>query len=404
MSISDPSTDDGTGGPFPHTVSGQLSDVRSSVHDPGADLLLPAKLSLDDWLNGVSREVLLVKVVEQALELVSHGRAANSELVAAARQKGPRDVAELERALGAAREVRPGHPPARTGSGDSTEVHAPRTLDRFREVADSVKLFEKIRKDWLDAPVDDEINLGAAGFKIRDQGRNASCVGHAVADLVERQRRAYFDPPSARFLWQAAKEMDADARPTTMIAGAGTSLRAGLDVVRRFGYATESELPTSNNELFQGSLVDFYETIGRRRASRIVNLGAGSKAWLAWLHQGRPIVAALRVGDNFLRTGNDMIIKPDPVDEDSFSHAVLLMGYRFVDGRGGTVRTLLENLREESRTTDEDVPVEYLVRNSAGRGWGDQGYAWMPQTALCAQAHEGYGLLWEKDEEILLPR
>jgi hypothetical protein len=89
-------------------------------------------------------------------------------------------------------------------------------------------------------------------------------------------------------------------------------------------------------------------------------------------------------------------------------HAVLIMGYRFTnrkdapssngdhdrDGGIASARTVGDMLKA---TRGEQLPVEYLVRNSAGKDWGANGYAWISQATLTAQAQEAFGLLW-KDE------
>ena len=43
-------------------------------------------------------------------------------------------------------------------------------------------------------------------------------------------------------------------------------------------------------------------------------------------------------------------------------------------------------------------PVEFLVRNSFGEGWGQGGYAWVPSRLIRLMAHEAYGVLLADDE------
>lgn len=417
MSVDPEDRGGGSGLPTGRSVTGVVNDVRGSIHDPMADLLLPSRLSLKQWLDDdLPSNLLRATIAQQGIDLALHGKRANSStLTQAARQKAPDDLAELERAVAAAKSELPrgqeipvlfanvSRPERREGVGSE------RKLDSFRKVDQSVTLHKRLRDQWLDSNLDAKIDLRAPWFKVGDQGRTASCVGHAIADLIERQRRAAFDPPSARFIWQAAKELDGDERPTTMFAGAGTSLRAGMAVVAKFGYATESEIPTGSNELYYGSLEEFYDHLDRagRKATHVVNLGFGTKSWLGWLYDRRPMVVMLRIGDNFLATGKDMVVNGDDVkkpgeadvdDPNSLLHAVLFVGYRF-KGETGTVRNLLERNLQEGNVEDEDIPVEYLVRNSAGPDWGNQGYAWISQKTVCAQAGEAYGLLWDAGDK-----
>ena len=96
----------------------------------------------------------------------------------------------------------------------------------------------------------DRVDLRRPWHPIADQGETASCVGWAVADsvlrwqLVEAGRLAPDQRLSARHVWMSAKETDQrDEYPSTFLEADGTSLKAGLDVVRKFGVVLEAELP-----------------------------------------------------------------------------------------------------------------------------------------------------------------
>src|SRR5688500_6841801 len=74
-----------------------------------------------------------------------------------------------------------------------------------------------------------------------DQGSTGSCGGWATADGLLRWHftKAGGGKPteavSKRFIWMASKETDAFTNsPSTFIENAGTSLKAALDVARKF--------------------------------------------------------------------------------------------------------------------------------------------------------------------------
>ena len=149
---------------------------------------------------------------------------------------------------------------------------------------------------------------------IADQGETASCVGWAVADsvlrwhLVEAGRLAPDEPLSARHVWMSAKETDQrDDYPSTFLEEDGTSLKAGLDVVRKFGVALEAELP------WDGRLAD---RLARRRSTRrprrrrimaYFNLGDDtvptaprtSPSGASWLHQSGPVLVLVAQDRHF---------------------------------------------------------------------------------------------------------
>ena len=59
---------------------------------------------------------------------------------------------------------------------------------------------------------------------------------------------------SPRFQWMAAKETDQfNTRPTTFVEAEGTSLKAALDVSRKFGTVRDSVLPFATGVLFPGN-------------------------------------------------------------------------------------------------------------------------------------------------------
>jgi hypothetical protein len=94
------------------------------------------------------------------------------------------------------------------------------------------------------------VDLRAGWWAINNQENTGSCVGWATADgVVRRQlvgagRLAQGTLLSPRHVWMASKETDEfTQRPESFIEGAGTSLKAALDVSRKFGVALMDELP-----------------------------------------------------------------------------------------------------------------------------------------------------------------
>lgn len=92
------------------------------------------------------------------------------------------------------------------------------------------------------APIPASKDLRESWWVVGDQEETGSCVGWASADAVLRwhfvkaNRLPGTEPLSTRYIWMAAKETDAFvSRPTTFIESDGTSLKAALDVARKFG-------------------------------------------------------------------------------------------------------------------------------------------------------------------------
>jgi hypothetical protein len=229
-----------------------------------------------------------------------------------------------------------------------------------------------------DAQLPESVDLRRPWHPISDQGETSSCVGWAVADsvlrwhLVESGRLAPDQKLSARHVWMSAKETDQrDDYPSTFLEQDGTSLKAGLDVVRKFGVALESELP------WDGSLATvppaaFNKSARRRRIMAYFNLGddtvpdraARFPEWRKWLHQNGPVLVLVAQDQHFLTATGDLTA----FDMASIhgSHAAALVGYG---------------------------PEHFLLRSSWGTDWGDEGYVWMSLEYTAQAVIESYGMM-----------
>jgi hypothetical protein len=235
----------------------------------------------------------------------------------------------------------------------TTEARAAGLLAAAGDLPDSVDL----REDW---------------WKIGDQGSTGSCVGWATADsllrwhLVKAGRLADAEKLSVRFQWMAAKETDqVMLRPTTFIEVEGTSLKAALDVSRKYGAVRDRDLPFATGRLYKGNAKTFYVLASRFRISRYVNLGLRLREWRNWLANEGPILIRLDVDDTWrdARSTKGVLEEYHPTTD--AGHAVALVGY------------------------DED---RFIVRNSWGRNWGDQGFGYASTAYAQTAFTEAYGV------------
>jgi hypothetical protein len=230
-----------------------------------------------------------------------------------------------------------------------------------------------------EAPLPESVDLRRPWHTVPDQGHTASCVGWSVADsvlrwhLVEAGRLAPDERLSARHVWMSAKETDQrEEYPSTFLEEDGTSLKAGLDVVRKFGAVLESELPWSGR-LATGSPEAYYKSARRRRIMAYFNLGDDSvpdrtvhfDEWRRWMHEHGPVLVLLAL-DGKLNAGAVQAL--DTFDRDAVdgSHSAALFGYG---------------------------PDYFLLRSSWGPNWGDGGYARMSLAYTAEAVIESYGVM-----------
>lgn len=218
-------------------------------------------------------------------------------------------------------------------------------------------------------------DLRAPWWKINDQLDSGSCVGWASADgvirwhMVKAGRLAQADMLSPRFQWMASKETDEyDSYPSTFIESDGTSLKAALDIARKFGTVTDTTLPFASGALFKGEAETFYTIAAQRKIASYFNLGRDLAKWREWIALNGPILTRLDVDatwDNAKATkGKLKTYKPATTRG---GHAVALVGY---------------------------TKQYFIVRNSWGTAtWGDEGFAYAYDAYAKPAFTEAYGIV-----------
>jgi C1A family cysteine protease len=216
-------------------------------------------------------------------------------------------------------------------------------------------------------------DLRAAWWRINDQGSTGSCVGWATADAVLRwhfvktNRIGQSELVSPRFQWMAAKETDEfNSRPTTFVEAEGTSLKAALDVARKFGAVKDTVLPFASSLGYRGNASTFYAIAAQLKISMYFNLGREIGNWRVWLATKGPILTRLNVDSTWDKASSTKgkldVYKPKTAHG---GHAVALVGY---------------------------TPDSFIVRNSWGTGWGDRGFAYASLAYAQEAFTEAYGV------------
>jgi hypothetical protein len=235
--------------------------------------------------------------------------------------------------------------------------------------------YDAARAGLGQAALPESVDLREPWHPVVDQGHTASCVGWTVADSILRWhlvQAGRLEPDarlSARQVWMSAKETDRQTDyPSTFLEEDGTSLKAGLDVARKFGVVSEAALPWDRG-LAPGPPKAFYASAHKLAA--YFNLGDDAVPdrsscfgrWRRWLFEQGPIAVLIKIDRNIEHAGPEL----DGFDEASVagSHCAALFGYG---------------------------PDHFLLRSSWGPGWGDGGYARMSLAYTAAAVIESYGV------------
>lgn len=220
------------------------------------------------------------------------------------------------------------------------------------------------------------VDLRAAWWNIGNQESTGSCVGWASTDGVTRYhmvKAGKIAKPgllSPRCTWMGSKETDEfTSRPETFIEGAGTSLKAAMEILRKYGSVPEATLPFKvSTAMYLGDENTFYAMAASRRIAAYFNLAKDLNNWRNWLATHGPIMAGVGVDatwDNATATAGKLdTFKPATVRG---GHAICVVGY----------------------TTDK----RFIIRNSWGTTWGDKGFAYASEAYIAAGFFgESYGV------------
>ena len=227
------------------------------------------------------------------------------------------------------------------------------------------------------AVLPERVDLREDWWNIGDQEGTGSCMGWASTDGVVRYhmvKAGKIAPPgllSVRATWMSAKEMDEfSGCPETFIEIAGTSLKAVIEILRRYGTVPESMVPFHiSTAIYSGDETLYFATAAQRRIAAYFNLRKDLDQWRIWLATHGPILAGLYIDETFANAR---------------ATAGRLDGYRRDTVRGGHAVCVV------GYTADRRV----ILRNSWGTAWGDQGYAYSSEEYIMAGfVDESYGVI-----------
>ena len=169
----------------------------------------------------------------------------------------------------------------------------------------------------------------------------------------------------------ASKETDQfQSAPTTFIEIAGTSLKAALDVSRKYGAVREQVLPFASGKLFSGEEKAFYARAAQFKISSYFNLTlrrpSDIEEWRRWLAEKGPILTRLNVDRTWHEArDNSGNLDSYRAETKGGGHAIALVGY---------------------------TPDRFIVRNSWGTSWGDKGFGYASLAYAQDAFTEAYGV------------
>jgi C1A family cysteine protease len=198
------------------------------------------------------------------------------------------------------------------------------------------------------------VDLRSKFTHVFDQGELGSCTANALCGLVGYDLPDFIG--SRLFLYYNERQME-----NTVFDDSGASLTDGVHCLLKYGICLESEWPY-NISLFTQKPPDFcYEEAEKHKAIEVNHINNNLHTMKSSLAKGYPFVVGILLYESF--EGSDVSatgIVPMPNTETEQllgGHAVVCVGYN-------------------------DTKKIWIMRNSWGTAWGDQGHFYLPYNYL----------------------
>ncbi len=189
---------------------------------------------------------------------------------------------------------------------------------------------------------------------VEDQGEQNSCTAFAVSSIMEflvnRGTGSLVDLSPAFLYWHTRNRSGATN------ADSGASLYDAISTASELGVALEALCPFSDEQFSTQPTQAANDDAADRRATAAFNVPRDIKAIKEALASGFPVAVSLKVNKK-MGANSAYITAPNPDDPGLGYHAMVVVGY---NDRGNI----------------------FIVRNSWGRDWADNGYCYMPYRYL----------------------
>jgi C1A family cysteine protease len=235
------------------------------------------------------------------------------------------------------------------------------------------------------------VDLREWASAVEDQGALGSCTAHAGAGVIEYYERKAFGrhiDASRLFLYKVTRNL------MKMKGDTGGYLRLTMGAMVLFGVPPEDYWPYTDDEkafdkeppAFCYAFAQNYKTIKYYRhdppglaGSKVVDR---LKAYLA---AGHPAMFGFTVYSSIEQAADTGRI-PYPTEREKIEggHAVVAVGYD-------------DKMTIRNRAGGAGTKGALLIRNSWGRGWGEEGYGWLPYQYVSGGLAEDFWSVLKKE-------
>ncbi|PTL80303.1 C1 family peptidase [Vitiosangium sp. GDMCC 1.1324] len=202
---------------------------------------------------------------------------------------------------------------------------------------------------------------------IENQGETNSCVANAVAGayeyLVKRHLEEDAYDVSRLFIYYNARALERDD-----IKDEGSIIANAIEGLKEHGACSEETWPFDKETVNEEPSEEAYEEAQQFVIEDTEQVPTNLEAWKRCLAEGYPIIFGISLYKSFDAQRQKGLV-PMPTDKEAArgshgGHAMLCVGY-------------------------SDADKVFIVRNSWGTNWGDNGYCYIPYRYLISEKHNG---------------
>ncbi len=210
----------------------------------------------------------------------------------------------------------------------------------------------------------DSLDLRGNFREIQDQGSQGSCLAFAITSIFEyvmrlNNRSEEFDLSEA-FLYYNARKLDPEGSGNI---DSGARFKPALDSLYKYGIAKEALCRYDEDTYYKEPTAEAYEDAKKRLLRKALNVTRCVADIKSALEDGYPVAASFTLCPSFSNLSRGFVALPsqEEIEETKnsenkdrhFRHAMVIVGF------------------------DDKIQC-FLVRNSWGTSWGDQGYCYIP--------------------------
>jgi len=227
---------------------------------------------------------------------------------------------------------------------------------------------------------------------IKNQGQQGSCLAHAVTSIFEYAMKLNqtkeFDLSEA-FLYYNAREMDTMG-DVSVNTDTGSRFKPAMDSLVQYGIALEKFCQYNENVYNKKPSEEAYQDAASRRLILAKNVNRKIFDIKSALTDGYPVAASFTLCPSFKDTSNGYIPMPneqeieemyneDTPKDKHFRHAMVITGF------------------------SDELQI-FVVRNSWGEDWGDNGYCYVPYSYVENEKLCDFSCMIAEIEQLSIPK